>query len=195
MPYCAYCGAQLAQVSTAPCPSCGNPSNGAPKLAAKSSATSALIVVAVVVVGLGLVAFAGILAAIFIPGLRTAQQRTKQHQTITRQRAIATALEAYFNDHKRYPSGDALQRELVPKYGTSLAEDDGWEHPFRYECWSTRGDTVCDAYALGSAGKNRSFERRSLREYEGGGATTNFNDDIVVINGSFAQYPEGQSLN
>lgn len=191
MPYCAYCGTQLAQISYAPCPACGNPSNGAPKPVARSGTTGPLIIVAVVVAVLGLVVFIGILAAIAIPNLLTAQQRSKQKQTMVNQRVIATALHQYADDQNRYPPADSLQRELVPKYTAQLPENDGWGHPLRYECWSGQGETDCDAYAIGSGGKDGSFTRGSLREYEGAGGTTNFSDDIVFINGSFAQYPEG----
>ena len=191
MPYCAYCGSQVAQVSYAPCPSCGKPTNGAPPPVAKAGTSTALIVIGVVVALLVVVGVVGILAAIAIPNLLTAQQRSKQKRTMADTRTIAVALEAYGSEHQRYPPPDSLEKELAPKYMTSVPANDGWDHPLRYECWSTRGETTCDAYAIGSSGKDGVFERTSLREYEGAGPTNTFNGDIVFINGQFAQYPQG----
>ena len=50
----------------------------------------------------------------------------------------------------------------------------------------------CDAYGIGSAGKDGVWEQPTLREYDGQNqATTNFNNDLIFINGSFVRYPEG----
>ena len=98
MPFCAYCGTQVAEVSYAPCPRCGNPSNGAPRGQARPApakgSNAAQIVVIVLVVGFLLVAIIGILAAIAIPNLLTAQERAKQKRTMADIRSLATATEA-----------------------------------------------------------------------------------------------------
>jgi type II secretory pathway pseudopilin PulG len=187
MPYCAYCGTQLPRVSFAPCPSCGSPSNGAPRPVA---GTNALPIVAIVlVVVLGVVAVVGILAAIAIPNLLTAMQRSKQKRSMADIRTIATAVEAYAVDNKRYPAVSAyneLNGILAPTYIRVVPTLDGWGQPFRYESWS-------NSYAIGSGAKDGQFEHDSLREYAPGG-TTNFNNDIIFSNGVFVRYPEGAQV-
>lgn len=192
MPYCAYCGTQLPGVSFAPCPSCGSPSNGAPRPVV--SATSTLPIVAIVlVVILGVVAVMGILAAIAIPNLLTAMQRSKQKRSMADIRTIATAVEAYAVDNKRYPAVSAyneLNGILAPTYLRFVPTVDGWEKPYRYESWSSNSTDI-NSYAIGSGGKDGQFEHDSLREYDPPGGTTNFNNDIIFSNGVFVQYPEG----
>ncbi len=189
MPYCAYCGTQVAQVSYAPCPSCGKPTNGAPQATVKGGTNTAVIIAVVLVAVLVIVAIVGILAAIAIPNLLTAMQRSKQKRSMADIRTIATAAQAYATDHNFYPQPASLERELVPKYLQALPKNDGWEHPYRYECWSST-DGACDSYAIGSAGKDGSFDHPSLRDYESGTITT-FDGDIVFSNSGFVRYPEG----
>ncbi|HUP59268.1 MAG TPA: type II secretion system protein GspG [Thermoanaerobaculia bacterium] len=185
MTYCAYCGAQVSEVSYKPCPSCGNPSNGAPRPQLGAGGTNAAVIaIAVVFGGLILLAIVGILAAIAIPNLLTAMQRSKQKRTMADMRTVAVALDAYATDKRAYP--DTLE-SLVPVYIKQLPKKDGWSHDLRYECWPSG---QCESYALGSAGKDGQFERGTLQEYTQG-ATTKFDCDIVYSNGSFVQYPEG----
>src|SRR5207247_484241 len=158
MPFCAYCGTPVDAISYAPCPSCGNPRNGAPRPAVKSGGSPAMIIAVVVIVGLIVIAIVGVLAAIAIPNLLTAMQRTRQKHTMADIHAIATAVEAYGTDQKKYPTASELD-SLVPKYLKNLPRADGWEHPYRYQCWSTQGGTACDAYAISSAGKAGVFQR------------------------------------
>src|SRR5688572_19993979 len=100
MAYCAHCGTQVPEVSWQPCPSCGKPTNGAPAGAVPPQPRSGgsnvgKIILWVVIGGFGLVFVIGILAAIAIPNLLTAQHRSKQARTMADLRTIATAVEAY----------------------------------------------------------------------------------------------------
>ena len=196
MAFCAYCGNQLAEVSYAPCPRCGNPSNGAtpgtiaPPAAGSGGSKTAMIIVGVLVGGFLLVAVIGILAAIAIPNLLTAQNRSKQKRTMADVRSLATAIEAYATDKNQYPNADsveALRPLITPTYIRELPVVDGWGRILRYEAWSDKNEL--DHYAIGSSGKDMMFEHESLREYEQG-ATSNFDCDIVYSNGNFVQYPE-----
>src|ERR1051325_11334509 len=100
MAFCAYCGTQLAEVSYTPCPNCGNPSNGAPRGTiappppSAGGSMTAMIIVAVQIGGFVLVAVIGILAAIAIPNLLHATQRSKQKRTMADVRSISTAGDA-----------------------------------------------------------------------------------------------------
>ncbi|HYI12682.1 MAG TPA: type II secretion system protein GspG [Thermoanaerobaculia bacterium] len=141
-----------------------------------------------VVAGLVLIAIAGILAAIAIPNFLTAAERAKQKRTAADIRTIATALEAYAMAKGSYPAGNIgdLQGALVPEYTNNLPRLDGWAHELRYEQQGER-------YAIGSAGKDGTFDRSSLLEYTNG-TTENHDCDIVFANGTFVQYPQGMAV-
>src|SRR5215212_5240736 len=127
MPYCAYCGSDVRDPARYICASCSKPHSGAPATPAPRAQTSpvAIIVIAVVVC-LGFVAIVGILAAIAIPNLLTAMQRSKQKRSMADIRTIATAVEAYATDHNRYPPPGELESSVVPTYVKSLPKVDGW---------------------------------------------------------------------
>jgi general secretion pathway protein G len=195
MAFCAYCGNQLAEVSYAPCPRCGNPSNGAPPgsiqppVPGKGSNTAVIVIIVVVVVFVG-IAILGILAAIAIPNFVTAKERTVQRRTMADVRWLATAIEAYATDNNHYPKAatvEELQPLLTPTYSKTIPLRDGWNHELRYEAWSRQGEY--DSYAVGSAGKDGLWEHETLQEYTGG-STTGFDCDIVFSGGSFLQSPQ-----
>jgi type II secretory pathway pseudopilin PulG len=201
MPYCAHCGNAVDAVSYAPCPRCGNPSNGAPRPVAGASkgTNTALIVVIVIVGGLVIVAVLGIIAAIAVPNLLTAQQRAKQKRTMADIRQLSAAIEAYSTDKNEYPKGSTaadLAGALAPTYIKTVPAVDGWEHALQYTCLkdaTTPDSDKCVGYVLGSAGKDLRFEHDSLLETVAAGErpTTNFDCDIVYSNGKFVEYPEG----
>ena len=136
------------------------------------------------------VAIIGILAAIAIPNLLTAMQRSKQKRTMADIRSIATAWEARATDVNQYtaagltlPGTDmpmgTLATALAPTYIKSLPQKDAWNTMF--DAQATTND-----YSIESYGKNAANEAS-----DPGGATTSFNNDIIFSNGSFLQYPEG----
>jgi type II secretory pathway pseudopilin PulG len=188
--YCAYCGSHVAQVSFVPCASCGNPTNGAPSrpAAAAGGPNTAALVIGIAVAGLVVIAIIGILAAIAIPNLLTAMQRSRQKRTMADMRTLATALEAYGTDHEQeeYPPGEyaaSLAPHLQPKYVNVLPGVDGWGTGIRYSPLPNHG------YVIVSAGANKTFEASSVNEYAKG-PTSHFDCDIVFSNGEFVQYPE-----
>jgi type II secretory pathway pseudopilin PulG len=192
MAFCAWCGNHVPAVSYASCARCGNPTNGAQRVAGGASGgQGAGLVIGLLIGGLALVAVLGILAAIAIPNLLTAMQRSKQKRTTADMRMIASALEAYGTDHNQYPPGNTaadLTSALTPRYIKTLPELDGWGNPIWYGCWPA-GE--CRSYAIGSAGGDKVFEHDSLQEYTAGTKTTNFDNDLVFSDGDFVQYPEG----
>lgn len=143
------------------------------------------------------VAIIGILAAIAIPNLLTAMQRSKQKRTMADMRSIATAWEARATDLNRYNAAGAfsvpgsavdtqISGALSPTYIKSMPTKDGWGNTYRFRtdlAWNTG---QAQNYAIWSAAKDAAFETTPP-----GGGQTSFNSDIVFSNGSFVQYPEG----
>jgi general secretion pathway protein G len=141
------------------------------------------------------VAIIGILAAIAIPNLLTAMQRSKQKRTMADMRTIATAWEARATDENTYlvagatftwPTSaatyGALSSKLSPTYIKALPQKDGWSRNYDF-AKSTDGQQ----YAIRSSGKDGTLTSGSYTV----GGTTNFDCDLVYSNGSFIAYPEG----
>src|SRR5438046_4161447 len=83
------------------------------------------------------VAIIGILAAIAIPNLLTAMQRSKQKRTMADMRTIATAWEARATDLNKYNASGitvptssvdipTLNTTLAPTYVKTFPVNDGW---------------------------------------------------------------------
>src|SRR5215213_11737255 len=140
------------------------------------------------------VAIIGILAAIAIPNLLTAMQRSKQKRTMADMRSIATAWEARATDVNSYDVAavygvtftvaggfieDDVAVRLESTYMKKVPGKDGWSHLFAGGT-STDGQT----YLIASYGKNGD-------EDDGQGAQSKFDCDIAFSNGSFVTYPEG----
>src|SRR5436309_3382526 len=145
------------------------------------------------------VAIIGILAAIAIPNLLTAMQRSKQKRTMADMRTIATAWEARATDLNKYNaaggitfpttgvSATDLRTYLAPTYVKSFPFRDGWGNDWQFgadQAWGTA--TAAQVYAILSKGKDGNLESTWQ-----GSATTNFDCDLVYSNGTFLQYPEG----
>jgi general secretion pathway protein G len=144
------------------------------------------------------VAIIGILAAIAIPNLLTAMQRSKQKRTMADVRTIATAWEARATDLNKYNAAGALTLPaksvttanltsfLAPTYVKTFPAKDGWGNLWAFlsdQDWGTA--TAAQQYVIISYGKDGAASAYP------GGATTNFDCDIVYGNGTFLQYPEG----
>jgi general secretion pathway protein G len=146
------------------------------------------------------VAIIGILAAIAIPNLLSALQRSRQKRTMADMRTLAVAWEAREIDSSRYNAAGAgfqgisqpinpadLEGVIVPTYVKHMPKNDGWEHPFELFAdfaWGNPSPAV--RYAIISAGKDGTFDSNPQP-----GATTNFDCDIVYTAGMFVAYPEG----
>jgi type II secretion system protein G len=145
------------------------------------------------------VAIIGILAAIAIPNLLTAMQRSKQKRTMADMRTIATAWEARATDTNKYnaagaltyPSSgvtaDNLKTYLAPTYVKTFPYRDGWGNDWQFGAGQSWGaTTAAQTYGIASKGKDGNLESAPA-----GAATTNFDCDIIYSNGTFLQYPEG----
>jgi type II secretion system protein G len=151
------------------------------------------------------VAIIGILAAIAIPNLLTAMQRSKQKRTMADMRSIATAWEARATDMNKYNAAGALSSlsvadvevsetlaaALTPTYIKSLPQKDGWSNNYQFLTEDAMDATTpANVYVIQSPGKDGVFLVDNPGDAEGG-ATTDFNADNIYSNGSFVQYPEG----
>ena len=145
------------------------------------------------------VAIIGILAAIAIPNLLTAMQRSKQKRTMADMRSIATAWEARATDVNKYNaagasypaigglSWDDLNSYLSPTYIKQFPKNDGWNNAFQYGLSSSWGNAIAaQGYMIESYGKDGKAEGTVV-----GGPTTNYDCDIIYSNGAFVQYAEG----
>jgi len=144
------------------------------------------------------VAIIGILAAIAIPNLLTAMQRSKQKRTMADMRSIATAWEARATDTNRYNAAGgislpsttigqtALSTILSPTYIKQLPSKDGWGNAWVFAADKGLTDaSAAQVYMVRSKGKDNAADGAP------GGATSTFNADIIYSNGTFVQYPEG----
>src|SRR5437016_5490942 len=116
------------------------------------------------------VAIIGILAAIAIPNLLTALQRSKQKRTMADMRGVATAWEARATDLNRYNAAGALSilaictkdisvaqlsGALIPTYIKVMPAVDGWGNLMRFRGDYTFVDpTASSEYVIWSAGRN-----------------------------------------
>lgn len=132
-----------------------------------------------VIVGLFLlIPFMGIVAAIAIPNFMTAMQRSKQKRTMADIRGVAMKVEEYGLKHNRFPAD--LESAGI------TAPNDAWMRPLWYTCVP---QVECTGYAIVSMGADGALEHEDIAEYVDAGGTTNFNSDIVFIDGKFVQYP------
>jgi type II secretion system protein G len=148
------------------------------------------------------VAIIGILAAIAIPNLLTAMQRSRQRRTMADMRSIATAWEARAVDLNQYNAAGyslpgtsltsaTLQFYLAPTYIRNFATGDGWRRAWGYFADQNFTDpdgtgAKAQTYAIRSLAKDGSAQSTYVA-----GPTTDFNCDIVYENGNFIVFPEG----
>ncbi len=148
------------------------------------------------------VAIIGIIVAIAIPNLLNAIQRAKQKRTMGDMRTAGTAAEAYAVDFNHYPAAagytlpsaltwpfsatfgapgcaaPCLNGQVTPTYVRLLPLTDGWNSYFLYASGTQN-------YGLASNGKD------GLQETPPWTETTNFNNDIIFVDGQFTNYPAG----
>ncbi len=144
------------------------------------------------------VAIIGIIVAIAIPNLLNAIQRAKQKKSMGDMRSTATAIEAYSVDFNRYPpaAGYTLPAGLAipsnsygvkcagyiqPTYIAVVPLSDGWNSWFLYGVSSPSNSD----YIVLSSGRD------GVTQTPVWGPTTDFNNDIIYVNGQFVQWPEG----
>jgi general secretion pathway protein G len=144
------------------------------------------------------VAIIGILAAIAIPNLLTALQRSRQKRSMADMRTIATAWEARATDTNSYAAAGvavtwpaltadvtALGGMLAPTYIKKFPEYDGWGSKFRIGIEAAGRNYSIMSYG---ADKVQNFTDTSA---PGPIITGDFDCDILFSLGNFLIYPEG----
>ena len=143
------------------------------------------------------VAIIGIIVAISVINMINAIQRGKQKRSMADIKSVSTALEAYMTDYNSYPAaaGFALPTGLSlptatlgmvagvlsPTYIRVTPLADGWNSWYLYGPSAVHGD-----YLVRSSGADGVPQTSPLY-----GATTDFNADIILVDGAFVQFPEG----
>lgn len=129
-------------------------------------------------------AIIGLIVAIAIPNLLNAIQKSRQTRTISDMRTISNGLGIYSQDFAKFPLADSLgaitviSDELIPFIG-EVPTVDGWQKTLQYK-------SDGDSYTLASYGADAIPNQPWTQ-----GVTSYFTDDIVLMDGSFFQVPEG----
>jgi type II secretion system protein G len=133
------------------------------------------------------VAILGIITAIAIPNLLNAIDRGRQKRSMADLRFVGTAIESYAVDQNYYPRNYSLgpvqggvENDVEPAYIRDAPLLDGWSNDIRY-----MSDAQGSEYTVGSLGRDGVLDSAS------GGRTTDFDCDILFMNGAFVQWPEG----
>jgi type II secretion system protein G len=148
------------------------------------------------------VAIIGIIAAIAIPSLLVALQRSRQRRTMADMRAIALAWESRNTDVGRYNAAggvdgadvqvqqsDMLQA-LEPTYLRHLPKVDGWGNDFAFFTdQAFAAAPSAKRYAIISGGQDGVISTQIFN-----GPFTNFDCDIIYAQGAFISYPDGAPL-
>ena len=148
------------------------------------------------------VAIIGIIVAIAIPNLLNAIQRAKQKRTMGDMRTAGTAAEAYAVDFNRYPAAAGY---TLPSGFTMPTGTFGQPLPAHRFLPAGHADLRPRPADIGRLElvlplRRRRPELRHRIERQGRGAlkpprsfgeTTNFNNDIIFVDGQFVQYPAG----
>lgn len=126
----------------------------------------------------------GLLAAIGIPNLLNALDRSRQKRTMADMRAICEAIEMYQHDQSHFPRYSDVTAENLTSalrlYVQRYNHKDGWNRPFWY-------DSDGEHYTVMSHGSDGVAD--PVLEP---GPSERFSDDIVFSDGAFVRWPEGR---
>lgn len=192
MASCPYCGTPYPPGASF-CATCGQAITAA---AAPRPDRTMKVILSIAVAGgclLVTLAVAGIVAAIVIPNFLDATAKAKQKRTLSDMRTIATALESQREQAGHYPLARdaAALGPLLAGHGYNGNGQDGWQHELRYSCLSPAGD-ACDSYELASGGRDGVLEQEPGGYEKGAFAPTEYDADIVLSDGLFERWPDGQ---
>jgi hypothetical protein len=119
-------------------------------------------------------------------------QRARQKRTMADMRALALAWDSRATEAGRYAAAgmtmlavpvtmEQMETLLTPTYVREMVRVDGWKNELEFAV-----DTPATSYMI------RSYGRDGVPQSPpAGGATTQFDCDIIYSNGQFIQYPDG----
>jgi len=130
------------------------------------------------------VAVIGLISAIAIPNLITVIQRARQTRSMADLKTIGRAVSLYSQDCSYYPIETSLGsvenlRSSLQGYMGDFKATDGWGRPFMYI--SDGRNYTLISYGLGGVA-NLPYTTGPIHRLE---------EDIVMSNGVFVQWPEG----
>jgi len=128
------------------------------------------------------VAILGIVAAIAIPALQFALNRSKQRATMNDLRMIGGAVQQYYLDRSFYPNGSvtlAQLTNLLRNYTGNIPTQDRWGHDYSYATDQKSYYSVESHGQDGLDGADIDFSSRN-----------DFNLDLIYASGQFAHSPE-----
>ncbi len=133
------------------------------------------------------VAIIGIVAAIAIPNLLTAIQKSKQKATMGDMKSIGTAVESYMTDNYLAPADLTFGSLSIRAFHMKkFPANDAWGNTWFY----SRDATNTDIYSIGSGGRDGGTPTWSeVGEYTVN-SLTEFNNPIVYSNGAFVYGPK-----
>ncbi len=121
----------------------------------------------------------GILAAMAIPAMITAMEKSRQRTTMANMRSIGNQLQIYQNDVTSYPAGsltiDQVADALMPVSKIRIPTVDAWRNSFGYQSDGLNAYTIESFGRDGVPGADISPSQAN-----------NFDLDIVLSNGQFA---------
>lgn len=124
------------------------------------------------------VAIIGIIAAMTIPAMQTAMEKSRQRASMANMRALGMQLQIYQNDETLYPSGslyiNGLVLALASLANTRLPTRDSWFREFDYQSDGLNNYSVESFGRDGVPGANITPAQAN-----------NFDLDIVLSNGQF----------
>ncbi len=133
------------------------------------------------------VAIIGIVAAIAIPNLLTAIQKSKQKATISDLRAMGTAVASYMTDNYIAPADLSFGSASILNFHIKkMPNSDAWGYVWNY----SRDNTVRDLYSIGSGGRGGVFTGFLQYGTYINNSLEDFENDIIFSVGIFVYGPK-----
>ncbi|MEN8152891.1 MAG: prepilin-type N-terminal cleavage/methylation domain-containing protein [Acidobacteriota bacterium] len=133
------------------------------------------------------VAIIGIVAAIAVPNLLTAVQRSKQKATISDLRTIGVAVGSYMTDNFIAPADLSFGSPAILDFHIKkMPVSDAWGFGWSYQ----RDSTVRDLYSIGSGGRGGVFSGFSQYGTYINNALEDFENDMIFSVGVFVYGPK-----
>lgn len=196
MPRCESCKGPVPDIA-AYCPSCGRPLLKRAPTSGQTSPVLIVVIGAMVAIPI-FVAIVGIIAAIAIPNLLDAIERSRQKRAMGEIKSVAVCVEAYRTDHDSIPVIGQFQDDswhfadikelgkfLVPELLKALPLTDPWGQPYRYG-FTADGKNFC----LICGGSDRAIK---AGDPPADSVSTHcYESDIIWLNDGSVRWPEGR---